>query len=126
MAVVGLLMAAVTLGVFILDAPLLAGTMAFSVIILFQKFYAFAASGSGDDPVLETGLFRNPWLWAAFAFGIASQFLITEWGPAQLIFDTVSLGPAEWGIVLLASSTGFLVPEAVKWARRARGTRPPA
>ena len=126
MAAVGLLMAAVTLGVFILDAPLLAGTMAFSVIILFQKFYAFSASGSGDDPVLETGLFRNPWLWAAFAFGIASQFLITEWGPAQLIFDTVSLGPAEWGIVLLASSTGFFVPEAVKWARRARGTRPPA
>ena len=130
MVAVGLLMAAVTLGVFTLyrgpGAALRAGTMAFSVIILFQKFFALAASGSGDAPVLGTGLFRNRWLWAAFLFGIASQFLITAWGPAQAIFDTVSLGPLDWGIVLLASSTGFFVPEAVKWARKVRvlGTPP--
>jgi Ca2+-transporting ATPase len=124
MAAGGLLMAAVTLAVFTLDNPLLAGTMAFSVIILYQKFFALAVSGSGDTPVLGTGLFRNRWLWAAFAFGIASQFVITAWGPARAVFDTVALGPAEWGIVLLASSTGFFVPEAAKWIRRVRGTRP--
>ncbi len=130
MVLVGLLMAAVTLGVFTLyrgggpGAALRAGTMAFSVIILFQKFFALAASGSGNAPVLVTGLFRNRWLWAAFLFGIASQFLITAWGPAQVIFDTVPLGPLDWGIVLLASSTGFFVPEAVKWVRRLRGTPP--
>ncbi|MDD1659541.1 MAG: cation-transporting P-type ATPase, partial [Methanomicrobiales archaeon] len=124
MVAVGLLMAAVTLGVFTWyggpGAALKAGTMAFSVIILFQKFFALATSGSGDAPVLGTALFRNRWLWAAFAFGIVSQVLITTWGPAQAIFDTVPLGPVEWGIVLLASSTGFFVPEAVKWIRRIR------
>jgi Ca2+-transporting ATPase len=125
MVAVGLLMAAVTLAVFVgyrsPGAALTAGTMAFSVIILFQKFFALAASGSGDAPVLGTGLFRNRWLWAAFLFGIASQFLITAWGPAQVIFDTVPLDPLEWGIVLLAASTGLFVPEAVKWAGRFRG-----
>ena len=123
MVAVGLLMAAVTLAVFTgyRGAALTAGTMAFSVIILFQKFFALAASGSGDAPVLVTGLFRNRWLWAAFAFGVASQVLITAWGPAQAIFDTVPLGPLEWGVVLLASSTGLFVPEAVKWIRRIRG-----
>jgi Ca2+-transporting ATPase len=129
MLLVGLLMAAVTLAVFTrylgMDA-VLAGTMAFSVIILFQKFYAIAVSGSGDEPVLGPGLFRNRWLWAAFLFGIASQFLITAWGPAQEIFDTVPLGPMEWGIVLLASSTGLLVPEAVRWIRRMQGEETPS
>jgi Ca2+-transporting ATPase len=128
MVAVGLLMAAVTLAVFTgyrgPGTVLTAGTMAFSVIILFQKFFALSASGSGGAPVLVTGLFRNRWLWAAFAFGIASQFLITAWGPARVIFDTVPLGPVEWGIVLLASSTGLFVPEAVKWVRRVRGPVP--
>jgi Ca2+-transporting ATPase len=130
MILVGLLMAAVTLAVFTWyrgggpDAALKAGTMAFSVIILFQQFYALA-SGSGEESFPGTGLFRNRWLWAAFAFGLASQFLITAWGPAQAIFDTVALGPVEWGIVLLASSTAFFVPEAVKRVRRARGRKTP-
>jgi Ca2+-transporting ATPase len=128
MFLVGLLMTVVTLAVFTGQGAVVAGTMAFSVIILFQKFYAIAVSGSGDEPVIGPGLFRNRWLWAAFLFGIASQFLITAWGPAQEVFDTVALGPAEWGIVLLASSTGLLVPEAVKWVRRVRigGTVTPA
>jgi len=28
----------------------------------------------------------------------------------------------DWGVVLLASSTGLFVPEAAKWLRRVRGT----
>ena len=133
MVAVGLLMAAVTIAVFAVylgrpETALLAGTMAFSIIILFQKFFALSASGSGDTPVLATGLFRNRWLWAAVLFGIATQFLITAWGPAQEVFDTVALGPLDWAIVLLAASTGFFVPEAVKWVRRVRigGTVTPA
>ncbi|HMA04550.1 MAG TPA: cation-translocating P-type ATPase, partial [Methanomicrobiales archaeon] len=100
MGAIGLLMAAVTLAVFILyggTKTALAGTMAFSVIILFQQFYALESSASGERHLHEMGLFRNRWLWAAFLFGIASQVLITAWGPAQAIFETVALGPAEWG-----------------------------
>jgi Ca2+-transporting ATPase len=131
MLAVGLLMAAVTLAVFTRNGgtgAVVAGTMAFSVIILFQKFYALSSGGSGDAPVLGPGLFRNRWIWAAFAFGLGSQFLITAWGPARAVFDTVPLGPAEWGIVLLASSTGLLVPDAVRWIRRIwrEETPPPA
>jgi Ca2+-transporting ATPase len=127
MILVGLLMAAVTLAVFTWyrgggpDAALKAGTMAFSVIILFQQFYALAASASEERHLHETGLFRNRWLWAAFLFGLASQFLLTVSSPLHPIFDTTPLGLMDWGIVLLASSTAFFVPEAVKLIRRMRG-----
>jgi Ca2+-transporting ATPase len=127
MTAVGLLMAAVVLGTFTLYAngmgtALRAGTMAFSIIILFQQFYALATGTFGDHH--GAWLPRNRWLWAAFLFGLASQFLLTVWGPARAIFDTVPLGPIDWGIVLLASSTGLLVPGAVRWIRGMRGTPP--
>jgi Ca2+-transporting ATPase len=116
MLLTGLLMAAVTLAVFTGHGAVVAGTMAFSVIILFQKFFALAVSGPG--------LLRNRWLWAAFFFGIASQVLITSWEPAQAVFGTASLSMAEWGVVLLASSTGFFVPVAAAWIRGVLGRAP--
>jgi P-type Ca2+ transporter type 2C len=118
MLLVGLLMAAVTLAVFTGQGAVVAGTMAFSVIILFQKFFALAVSGDG--------LLRNRWLWAAFLFGILSQVLITSWGPAQAVFETVALTPYQWGVVLLASSTGFIIPVAVRWIRRVSSSSSPA
>ena len=55
----------VTGGITFTFGGLKAGTMAFSVIILFQKFYALAVSGSGERSIVESGVFRNRWLWLA-------------------------------------------------------------
>ena len=129
MILVGLLMAGVTLAAFgwyhadPAGAPL-AGTVAFSVIILFQKFYALSVSGPDNAPVGVRDLFRNRWLWAAILFGIGSQFLITTWPPARVVFDTVPLGPVDWGVVFLCSSLAFLVPELVKRGMRRSGGEP--
>lgn len=126
MVLVGLLMALVTLAAFAWyrahpsGAPL-AGTVAFSVIILFQKFYALSVSGPDNGPVGLRDLFRNRWLWAAILFGIASQVLITTWAPALPIFDTVPLGATDWAVVFLLSSLAFFVPEAVKRVRNRTG-----
>ncbi|MDD1672933.1 MAG: calcium-translocating P-type ATPase, SERCA-type, partial [Methanomicrobiales archaeon] len=128
MFLVGLLVALGTLGIFVWylnGGPLLAfkaGTMAFSVIILFQKFFALAVSGSGEQLIVETGFFRNRWLWLAIAFGFLSQILITEWSPVQTIFSTVHLTFIDWVVVILVSSTAFLIPESVKIVRN-RGKR---
>ena len=121
---VGLLVAIGTLGVFLwymndsIGGAFKAGTMAFSVIILSQKFFALAVSGSGNKPIVKTGLFRNRWLWYAILFGLVSQILITEWAPAQAIFETVSLQAFDWVIVLLVASFAFLIPEGIKIARK--------
>jgi len=120
MLLVGLLVGTGTLAVFLwylldgVPGAFKAGTMAFSVIILSQQFFALAVSGSGEKLILRTGLFRNRWLWCAVAFGLFSQVLITEWAPAQAIFDTVSLGALDWGVVLLVSSIAFLVLEGIR------------
>ena len=66
-------------------------------------------------------MFRNPWLWVAVAFGLATQFLITEWGPLLGVFGTVPLGVADWGLVLLVALAPVVVVEGVKVGRRWRG-----
>lgn len=123
----GLVIALVTLGVFagyLAGGPepaAKAGTMAFSVIVISQLFTAIAYSGSQERSLFSTGLFRNPWLWAAVGFGFATQFLITEWGPVMGVFGTVPLGVTDWGIVLLAALAPVVVAEGVKAGRRWRG-----
>lgn len=126
MLLIGLLVAMGTLGVYVwylngnVATALKAGTMAFSVIILFQKFFALAVSGSDNLLLVHTGIFRNRWLWGAIAFGFTSQVLITEWMPARAIFDTVPLSLFDWGVVILISSTAFLIPEGLKLVRNRR------
>jgi magnesium-transporting ATPase (P-type) len=95
--------------------------MAFSVIVISQLFTALAFSGSRERSLLESGVFRNPWLWVAVGFGLATQFLITEWGPLLGVFGTVPLGPADWLLVLLVALAPVVVVEGVKVGRRGRG-----
>jgi len=127
--ITGLVIALVTLGVFAgylaggPDLAAKAGTMAFSVIVISQLFTALAYSGSKERSLIESGLFRNPWLWVAVGFGLATQFLITEWGPVMGVFGTVPLGLADWGLVLLAALAPVVVVEGVKVGRRWRGSR---
>ena len=126
MAFVGALLTIVVLGVFVaylnwgaIEAAK-AGTMAFSVIILFQQFFAFEAGCAKNKSILETGLFRNKWLWLAFFFCLATQVLLTEWAPAQAVFKTVSLNAVDWLVVLALSSTALVLPEIAKLVKKKR------
>lgn len=128
--ITGLVIALVTLAVFAgylaggPDLAAKAGTMAFSVIVISQLFTALAYSGSRERSLISTGMFRNPWLWAAVGFGLATQFLITEWKPFMAVFGTVPLGVVDWGLVLLVSLAPVVVVEGVKVGRRWNGTIP--
>ena len=125
----GLVIALVTLGVFVgylsagPEQAAKAGTMAFSVIIISQLFLALAFSGSRQKSLFETDLFRNPWLWGAVGFGAATQLLITEWAPIRAVFGTVPLEPLDWLLVLLISLVPVAVPEGAKLVRKFYSTR---
>jgi len=72
----GLVIALVTPGVlagYLTGGPELAakaGTMAFPVIVISRLFTALAYSGSRERSLFSTGMFRNPWLWAAQGAGM--------------------------------------------------------
>jgi len=66
-------------------------------------------------------MFRNPWLWVAVGFGLATQFLITECGPLRAVFGTVPLGVVDWVLVILVSLAPVMVVEGMKLVRRFRG-----
>jgi Ca2+-transporting ATPase len=125
----GLVIALVTLGVFAgylaggPDLAAKAGTMAFSVIVISQLFTALAFSGSRERSLLESGVFRNPWLWVAVGFGLVTQFLITEFWFLRAVFGTVPLGLADWGLVLLVALAPVVVVEGLKVGRRGRKRR---
>jgi Ca2+-transporting ATPase len=121
MAWVGALLTLVVLGIFYADLKgvlpmeeLKAGTMAFSVIVLFQKFFAFEAGCPRNKTILEAGVFRNKWLLLSFAFGLGTQLLITEWAPAQAVFQTAALNAFDWVLVLALASTALVLPEIAK------------
>ena len=53
-------------------------------------------------------------------------FLVTELGPLQRIFDTVSLTSSQWGICLLGPLVFLAVAEASKLVERRSGEGRPA
>jgi len=46
------------------------------------------------------------------------QILVVHWGPAQAIFDTVSLTPQDWALSAAITSSTLLVEEARKLVTR--------
>ncbi|WP_374477319.1 cation-translocating P-type ATPase [Zoogloea sp.] len=123
----GLTMAVGTLGIYAWGlargGPLLAGTLAFTTFVLFQFFNIFNARVEHGS-AFNAQFFRNGKLWTALLAVVGLQVLVVHWGPAQALFDTVSLQPGEWGMAALVASSTLLLDEARKLILRL-GTHSP-
>ena len=73
-------------------------TLAFTTFVLFQFFNIFNARAEHGS-AFNRQFFRNGKLWLALAAVVALQVVVVHWGPAQAIFDTVSLTLAGLGFV---------------------------
>ncbi|RLJ63532.1 cation-translocating P-type ATPase [Sulfurisoma sediminicola] len=105
-------------------------TLAFTTFVLFQFFNIFNARAEHGS-AFNRQFFRNGRLWAALAAVVLLQGVAVHWPPAQAIFDTVDLTPAEWALAALIASSTLLLEEARKLAlhlgmrwRRARAKGP--
>ena len=78
---------------------------------------------ANDDRLFNT-VYRNGKLWTALLAVVGLQVLVVHWGPAQALFDTVSLQPGEWGMAALVASSTLLLDEARKLILRL-GTHSP-
>jgi Ca2+-transporting ATPase len=122
---VGLLMAAVTLGVQAL--AIAAGwawqTMVFTTLALLQLGNAVAVR-STTDSALHLGIRSNLPLAIAVVSGITLQLALVYVVPLHGLFETETLGVMELLVVLAASTAGFAAVELEKWWSRWRQTRP--
>jgi len=114
----GVLMAAGTLGAYAWGHSHgghdYAVTLAFTTFVLFQFFNIFNARAEHGS-AFNRQFFRNGKLWLALAAVVVLQILVVHWGPAQAIFDTVSLTPQDWALSAAIASSTLLVEEARKW-----------
>jgi Ca2+-transporting ATPase len=115
----GTIMAAGTLAVF--DSAMPKGkdyalTMAFTTFVLFQFFNVFNARAE-EGTAFNPRFLRNRWLWMALGGVLALQVLVVHWAPAQALFHTTHLSPADWGIAFGVASSVLVLDELRKLVR---------
>ncbi len=90
-----------------------ARTVAFCTMVTFEWFRAFNAR-SDEHTVFKLGIFRNRWLVGAISVAILLQFAVIYVPFLQDAFRTAPLSLGEWGIVILAGGSLFIIEETRK------------
>jgi Ca2+-transporting ATPase len=122
---VGLLMAALTLGIqawFFHEGSARWQTMAFTVLCLTSLAHVLAIR-SERQSLFTQGLLSNTPLVATVGLTFALQLATIYMPPLQAIFGTEPLSLAELAMAAGIASVVFLAVEIEKWARRRRGPR---
>ncbi len=123
----GLLLAAVTLGAFVVamgwygatSAPSRAVTISFMTLALTQVFHAFNARSTSES-VFSRRIFENRWLWGAVLLCLALQVAAVYVPPLQRVLETVPLAARDWALVLGFALAPVAVVEVVKAVQRGR------
>jgi P-type Ca2+ transporter type 2C len=119
----GLLVGALTLGVFFLARRLYpedlehARTMAFGVLSFSQLVHAFDVRHAVKS-LFTLGPFGNPYLVGSLAFGVLLQVALIMTPPVARFFSVTPLRLVDWGIVAAFSILPFIVNEIAKLIRR--------
>jgi len=95
-----------------------ARTMTFTTIAMFQVFNSLNVR-SRTKSVFQLGLFTNPYLIGAIIVSVALQVAVTTVPFLQVALDTVPLALADWGMIVLVSSSVFVADEIRKAVQRA-------
>lgn len=83
----------------------LARTTAFVTLVMIQLVHAFECR-SEEKSLVEIGVRGNMWLLAANAFSLLMMVAVVYIAPMQVIFRTVPLGFAQWGVILGFTALG--------------------
>ena len=117
LSILALVMAAGTILLFMyeLGATTLphARTIAFTTLAAFQWFQAFNARSSRRS-VFSVGLFSNRWVLFGVGAAVLLQVLAVQTGPGNLVFGTVPLGAFDWLLIVLVTSSIWVVDELLK------------
>jgi len=90
-----------------------ARTLTFCTLVTFEWFRAFNAR-SDERTVFKLGVLRNRWLAASVSVAIMLQIAVIYVPFLQAAFRTAPLNLSEWGIVILAGGSLFIIEETRK------------
>jgi Ca2+-transporting ATPase len=97
-------------------------TLTFTTFVLFQVFNVFNSRNETDSS-LNRSLFANRMLWLAIMGVVTLQVVAVTWKPAQTLFHTTTLSPADWGLAVAVSASVLLMEEFRKWIVRLQSVR---
>jgi len=102
--------------------PRYAETLAFTTLVFSELIRAYTAR-SERVPILKVGVFSNKWMnWAVL--GSSVLMLLVLYIPfLQNIFNTVSLGWAEWRLIIPLFLVPSVAAEAVKYITAVRDSK---
>jgi len=95
------------------DNLIYAQTLAFTTLAMFQVFNSLNCR-SRDKSVFQLGLFKNPYLIGAILVSILLQIFAEHVPFMQAALGTVPLSLADWGLIVLVSSSIFIADELRK------------
>jgi Ca2+-transporting ATPase len=102
--------------------PRYAETLAFTTLVFSELIRAYTTR-SERTPILKVGVFSNKWMnWAVLGSG-ALMLLVLYVPVLQKIFNTVSLGWAEWKLIIPLFLVPSIAAEAVKYIMVARNKK---
>ena len=102
--------------------PRYAETLAFTTLVFSELFRAYTAR-SERTPILKIGVFSNKWMnWAVLGSG-ALMMLVLYVPFLQKIFNTISLGWAEWKLIIPLFLVPSIAAEAMKYIVTARNKK---
>ncbi|NLX12223.1 MAG: HAD-IC family P-type ATPase [Phycisphaerales bacterium] len=98
-----------------------AQTVAFSTMVAFEWFQALNAR-SQRLSVLSIGLFSNRWLLLGVGVAVLLQLTATQTPVGHLLLHTAGLSWTDWLLIVLVSSSIWVVDELRKWIQARRGS----
>jgi Ca2+-transporting ATPase len=99
-----------------------AQTMAFTTLAMFQVFNSLNCR-SKNKSVFQLGFFKNRFLIGAIVVSILLQLAAEHVPFMQAALGTVPLSLADWGMIVLVSSSVFIADELRKLFQRLSGAR---
>ncbi|OPX55189.1 plasma-membrane calcium-translocating P-type ATPase/potassium and/or sodium efflux P-type ATPase,TIGR01523 [Oceanospirillum multiglobuliferum] len=97
-----------------------ARTIAVNTLVMFEIFYLFSTRYFLDSVVNKAGIFGNRIALYAIGVLLVFQMLFTYTAPMQSLFSTTAISLSDWALILLVSSSVFVIVELEKLFLRSR------
>jgi magnesium-transporting ATPase (P-type) len=97
-----------------------ARTVAVNTLVMFEVFYLLNTRAMLAPALVLPRFTRNRAVWIAIGLVVTFQLLFTYTVPMQALFGTAPIGGREWAMIVLVSSSVFVLVELEKWFIRTR------